>query len=114
MSRYVVIGLLFTGIIVLSSTLSYSEGANDKDRFQYVRSAAVALKDANPVLSKKLTQFADQDLTEAAGGAIKGPKLTRQEKIKLLDDAIAALKEKNPFLSDILNKYADKERNKTE
>jgi hypothetical protein len=120
--RIMMVGFVVTGAIVLLSSASFADEAQDQAKIRMLNDAAVALVKSNPDLAQRLTKFALQEATEKVdknevkkepeGIKEEGMKKERVEHIKLLRDSAATLKQSQPELALSLLQMADRSEKK--
>ncbi len=120
--KTMMMGLAATGVIVLLSSVSFANEAQDQAKIAVLNDAAAALVKSNPELSQSLTKFALQEATEkeeksegkkeAEGAKEEGIHKGYAEHIKLLRDSAAALKQSHPQLALSLLQMADRSEKK--
>jgi len=104
-------------VLVFNQGVSQAKAADDQTQIILLNDSAAALEDSNPVLSKRLTEFADEKEKEwesnnANKNASPNPVTDKnlpllQEKIKLLKEAAMAIKPEYPLIAQSLDKMAN-------
>jgi len=132
--KSMVMGLVAGSAIVLLSSVSFADEAQNQAKIKLLNDSAAALAQSNPGLAASLTKFATQEAAEkeekneGKEGAEKadkneekkepeglkeeGKKKEHAEYIKLLRDSAAALKQMYPELTLSLMAMADRSEKK--
>ncbi len=115
-------GLAVGGAIVLLSSVSFANEAQDQAKIKGLNDAAAALAQSNPGLAASLTKFANAEAAEKAeknegkkeseGVKEEGMEKEHAEHIKLLRDSATALKQSRPELALSLLQMADRSEKK--